>query len=165
MATTDITRPTEKSVSRPRDVFATMRDEMERVLDQFERGFPNWPSLFRRRNGEGAIVIPELDVRENNNTITVEAELPGVDEKDVSVTVANGILTIKGEKKQRKEEKTENYYLAERSYGAFERSLRLPDSIDDTKVEAKFDKGVLKVTAAKKPEAVKAERKIEIKKA
>jgi HSP20 family protein len=104
-------------------------------------------------------------VRENTNTITVEAELPGVDEKDVSVTVANGMLTIKGEKKQQKEEKTENYYLAERSYGAFERSLRLPDSIDDTKVEAKFDKGVLKVTAAKKPEAVKAERKIEIKKA
>jgi HSP20 family protein len=130
-----------------------------------ERGFPNWPGLFRRRNGEGAIVIPELDVRENTNTITVEAELPGVDEKDVSVTVANGMLTIKGEKKQQKEEKTENYCLAERSYGAFKRSLRPPDSIDDTKVEAKFDKGVLKVTAAKKPEAVKAERKIEIKKA
>jgi HSP20 family protein len=165
MATTDITRPAEKSVSRPRDVFASMRDEMERVFDQFERGFPNWPSVFRRPNGGGAVVVPELDVRENTNTITVEAELPGVDEKDVSVTVANGMLTIKGEKKQQKEEKTENYYLAERSYGAFERSLRLPDSIDDTKVEAKFDKGVLKVTAAKKPEAVKAERKIEIKKA
>ena len=76
-----------------------------------------------------------------------------------------GVLTIKGEKKQSKEEKTENYYVTERSYGAFERSLRLPDSIDETKIEAKFDKGVLKVTAAKKPEAVKAERKIEIKKA
>ena len=64
----------------------------------------------------------------------------------------------------RKRRRAENYYLAERSYGAFERSLRLPDTIDETKVEAKFDKGVLKVTAAKKPEAVKAERKIEIKK-
>ena len=165
MTTTDITKPTEKSVSRPRDLFATMRHEMDRVFDQFERGFPNWPSLFRRHNGDGAIIIPELDVRENTNTVTVEAELPGVDEKDVSVTVANGMLTIRGEKKQQKEEKTENYYLAERSYGAFERSLRLPDSIDDTKVEAKFDKGVLKVTAAKKPEAIKAERNIEIKKA
>ncbi len=72
---------------------------------------------------------------------------------------------IKGEKKQAKEEKTENYHIAERSYGAFQRSLRLPDTVDDTKVEAKFDMGVLKVTAAKKPEAVKAERKIEIKKA
>ena len=103
-------------------------------------------------------------MRENTNAITVEAELPGVDEKDVSVTLANGVLTIKGEKKSEKEEKSDNYYLAERSFGSFERSIRLPDTVDDAKVEAKFDKGVLKVTAAKKPEAVKAERKIEIKK-
>ena len=97
--------------------------------------------------------------------ITIEAELPGVGEKDVSVTLANGVLTIKGEKKLNKEEKTENYYLAERGYGAFERSLLLPDSIDEAKVEAKFDKGVLKITATKRPEVVKAQRKIEINKA
>ena len=108
---------------------------------------------------------PELDVRENPDAITIEAELPGVDEKDISVTVANGMLTIKGEKKQEKEDRNENYYLAERSYGMFQRSLRLPESIDDSKVEAKFAKGVLKITAAKRPEAVKAERRIEIKKA
>ena len=94
----------------------------------------------------------------------IEGELPGVEEKDISVTLANGVLTIKGEKKQENEEKNESYYLTERSYGAFERSLRLPDTVDEAKVEAKFDKGVLKVTAAKKPEAVKAERRIEIKK-
>ena len=165
MAKTDIVNSPETSVSRPRDMFTTMRDEIDRVFDQFERGFPRWPSLFRRGNGDGSIVVPGFDVRENSNAITIEAELPGVDEKDVTVTVANGMLTIKGEKKQEKEEKNENYHLAERSYGAFERSLRLPDTIDDTKVEAKFDKGVLRVTAAKRPEAVKAERKIEIKKA
>ena len=164
MAKTEITKSPETSVSRPRDLFTAMRDEMDRVFEQFERGFPRWPSVFRRGNGDVAVMVPEFDVRENTNTITVEAELPGVDEKDVSVTMANGMLTIKGEKKQQKEEKAENYYLAERSYGAFERSLRLPDTIDETKVEAKFDKGVLKLTAAKKPEAVKAERKIEIKK-
>ena len=164
MAKTEITKSPETSVSRPRDLFTAMRDEMDRVFEQFERGFPRWPSVFRRGNGDVAVMVPEFDVRENTNAITIEAELPGVDEKDVSVTMANGMLTIKGEKKQQKEEKTENYYLAERSYGAFERSLRLPDTIDETKVEAKFDKGVLKITAAKKPEAVKAERKIEIKK-
>ena len=164
MAKTEITKSPETSVSRPRDLFTAMRDEMDRVFEQFERGFPRWPSAFRRGNGDVAVMVPEFDVRENNNAITLEAELPGVDEKDVSVTMANGILTIKGEKKQQKEEKAENYHLAERSYGAFERSLRLPDTIDETKVEAKFDKGVLKVTATKKPEAVKAERKIEIKK-
>jgi len=166
MARTDITKPGDTSVSRPRDVFTAMRDEMDRVFEQFERGFPRWPSLFgRSQAGNGGMVVPELDVRENTNTITIEAELPGVDERNVTVTVANGVLTIKGEKKQEKEEKNENYYLAERTYGSFERSLRLPDTIDENKVEAKFDKGVLKVTAAKKPEAVKAERKIEIKKA
>jgi HSP20 family protein len=79
--------------------------------------------------------------------------------------LSNGILTIKGEKKHEKEEKTENYHMTERSFGSFQRSLRLPDSVDEGKVEARFDKGVLKITAAKKPEAVKAERKIEIRKA
>ena len=162
MAKTEITKSPETTPSRPRDVFSAMRDEMDRVFERFEHGWPRWPTLFRR---EGAITVPELDVRENTNAIVVEAELPGVDEKDVSVTVANGVLTIKGEKKHEKEEKGENYYLAERSFGSFERSIRLPDTVDDAKVEAKFDKGVLKVTAAKKPEAVKAERKIEIKKA
>jgi len=162
MAKTEITKSPETTPSRPRDVFSAMRDEMDRVFERFEHGWPRWPTLFRR---EGAITVPELDVRENTNAIVVEAELPGVDEKDVSVTVANGVLTIKGEKKHEKEEKGENYYLTERSFGSFERSIRLPDTIDEGKVEAKFDKGVLKVTAAKKPEAVKAERKIEIKKA
>jgi HSP20 family protein len=162
MAKTEITKPSETTPSRPGDIFSAMRDEMDRVFERFEHGWPRWPTLFPRG---GAITMPELDVRENTNAIVVEAELPGVDEKDVSVTLANGVLTIKGEKKHEKEEKGENYYLSERSFGSFERAIRLPDTVDDAKVEAKFDKGVLKVTAAKKPEAVKAERKIDIKKA
>ena len=109
-------------------------------------------------------MVPELDVHDNGKQLTIEVDLPGVDEKDVTLTLANGMLTIKGEKKTEREEKKESYYMAERCYGAFERSLRLPDSIDEAKLEAKFDKGVLKVTAQKKPEAVKAEKKIEIKK-
>src|SRR5581483_10832632 len=138
MAKSEITKSPETPPARSRDMFSAMRDEMDRVFERFERGWPRWPALFRR---DGAITVPELDVRENTNSIVVEAELPGVDEKDVSVT------------------------LAKRTFGSFERSIRLPDTIDEGKVEAKFDKGVLKVTAAKKPEAVKAERKIEIKKA
>ena len=163
MAKTDLAKSAETSPSRPADVFVAMRNEMDRMFERFEHGFPRWPSLFRHESS--AIVVPELDVKENTDSIMIEAELPGVEEKDVSVTFANGMLTIKGEKKQSKEETKESYYLAERSYGAFERTLRLPESVDDTKIEAKFDKGVLKVKAAKKPEAVKAERKIDIKKA
>jgi HSP20 family protein len=162
MAKTEITRPTETSPARQRDIFSVMRDEMDRMFERFEYGWPRFPALTRQA---AALTVPELDVRENANAIIVEAELPGVDEKDVTVTLTNGVLTIKGEKKHEKDEKGENYHLTERSYGSFERAIRLPDTVDDAKVEAKFDKGVLKVTAAKKPEAVKAERKIEITKA
>jgi HSP20 family protein len=162
MAKTEITKTPEKAVSRPGDIFSAMRHEMDRMFERFEHGFPRLPGLFRPE--AGTLMVPELDVRENTTSLTIEAELPGVEEKDVSVTLTNGILTIKGEKKQNKEEKTENYFLAERSYGAFERSLQLPDTIDEGKIEAKFDKGVLKIVAAKKPDAVKAQRKIEINK-
>ena len=162
MPKTEVTKAGETSVARPHDVFSAMRNEMDRVFERFEHGWPRWHTLFRRDAG---ITVPELDVRENSYSTIVEAELPGFDEKDISVTFANGMLTIKGEKKHEKEEKGETYHMSERSYGSFERSIRLADAIDDAKVEAKFDKGVLKVTATKKPEAVKAERKIEIKKA
>jgi HSP20 family protein len=162
MAKSEITKSPETTPARSRDVFSAMRDEMDRVFERFEHGWPRWPALFRR---EGAFTVPELDVRENTTAIVVEVELPGVNEKDITVALANGMLTIKGEKKHEKEEKSENYYVAERSFGSFERSIRLPDTIDENKVDAKFDKGVLKVTATKKPEAVKVERKIEIKKA
>jgi HSP20 family protein len=160
MAKTEITKPSE--TGRSRDVFSAMRDEMDRVFERFEYGWPRLPTLFRR---EGAMTVPELDIRESANAVVVEAELPGVDEKDVTVSLANGVLTIKGEKTHEKEEKGENYHVTERSFGSFERAIRLPDSIDEGKVEAKFEKGVLKVTAAKKPEAVKVERKIEINRA
>jgi HSP20 family protein len=165
MAKTDITKAPETSVSRPRDIFSAMRDEMDRMFERFDTG---WPSAFRRAAGTGGagsmVVVPELDVRENGNAFVIEAELPGVEEKDVDVTLANGLLTIRGEKKDEREEKGETYYRSERSFGSFERTLRLPDTIDDSQVEARFDKGVLTITAPKRPEAVKTERKIEIRK-
>jgi len=159
MAKTDIAKSPDRPMSRPRDIFSAMRDDMDRLFERFEHGWPHWPAAFSR---EQRLTRPELDIRESPDAITIEAELPGVDEKDVSVTLANGMLTIKGEKKQEKDQKTENYHVTERSFGSFERSVLLPDSIDEAKVAAKFDKGVLTVSAAKKPEAVKAERKIEI---
>ena len=160
MPKSDITKPASGSPSRPRDVFTALRDEMDRVFERVEHGIAQWPSVFRQAN-----VIPELDVRENASSVTIEAELPGVEERDISVTFSNGVLTIRGEKKQAREETTtENVHVSERSFGSFERSLHLPESVDESKVEASFENGVLKVTAAKKPEAVKAQRKIEIKK-
>ena len=159
MAKTEIANSPKTSISRPRDFFTTMRDEMDRVFDRFEHGFPRWPGVFGRSIGGSAVMVPELDVREDTDTITIEAELPGVDEKDVTVTVANGMLTIKGEKNGKKKRRTKTTILPSAATAPSSARTRLPDTVDHTKVEAKFDKGVLKVTAAKKPEAVKAVRK------
>lgn len=160
--TTEVTKPSVSAPQRPTDLFTAMRDELDRVFERFETGYPRMPALFGRRSGPDWM-LPELDIHDNGQQVLVEVDLPGVDQKDVSVTIANGIMTIKGEKKSEHEETKGNCYLAERSYGSFERSLRMPDSIDETKVDAKFDKGVLKIVAAKRAEAQKAARKIEIK--
>lgn len=164
MPRSEVTKPTQAGVSRQGDIFSAMREEMDRMFERFEHGWPRLPSLISRGLGR-EVILPEVDVREDEKQVTIEVDLPGVDEKDVSVTMANGILTVKGEKKSEREEKEENYYLAERSYGKFERSLTLPETIDENQIEAQFDKGVLTIVAQKRPEAIKAEKKIEIKKA
>ena len=89
--------------------------------------------------------------------------MPGLDEKDIEVKVANGVLTIKGQKEENKEEKKEDYHLRERRFGSFERSLRVPDSVDKDKIEASFKKGVLTVMLPKTAEAQKPVKKIEVK--
>mgnify|MGYP001182371863 CR=1 FL=1 len=164
MTAIETTKTSPVPVKRHADPFGAMRDEVNRMFERFENGWGRWPDVFSRGVGRD-VLVPEIDVHDNGKQLTIETDLPGVEEKDVSITVANGMLTIKGERRSDREEKKENYYLAERSYGTFERSLRLPDTIDDSKIEARFDKGVLRVVAQKKPEAVKAERRIEIKKA
>jgi HSP20 family protein len=160
MPKTEISKSSQPPVTRPRDVFSAMRDEMDRVLGRFERDWP-LPSFFGR-SGRDWAREPELDVRENSNAIAIEVELPGVEEKDVTVMLAGGMLTITGEKKHERVEQDESYHLTERSFGAFQRSLRLPDTIDESKVEARFDKGVLKIMAPKKPDAIRTSRSIEI---
>ena len=96
MAKTEIAKASDTAVFRPQDIFSAMRSEMDRMFERFEHGFPRLPNLFHAENG--TVMVPELDVRDDTTSITIEAELPGVGEKDVSVTLANGVLTIKGEK-------------------------------------------------------------------
>jgi HSP20 family protein len=91
------------------------------------------------------------------------AELPGLDEKNIEVNLANGVLTIKGQKEEDKVEKKEDFHLRERRFGSFSRSVRVPDAVDVDKIEADFKNGVLKVTLPKKPEAQKPVKKIEVK--
>jgi HSP20 family protein len=159
-------RETQSRQVAPRysDPFGTLRSEMDRLFDSFMGGVPTFPSMLGPGGSRGFALSPSIDVKETDKEIVVETELPGLDEKDISLSVQNGVLTIQGEKKLDYDEEKENYHVMERRYGSFQRSLRLPDTIDDTKIDARFDNGVLKVTLPKRPELTREQRKIEIKK-
>ena len=145
------------------DPFGTLRSEMDRLFDNFlGGGLPTFPSLFTGGLGRGSMLVPNMDVKETDKEIVIEAELPGMEEKDVSLTLQEGVLTVQGEKKIEYDEDKENDHMMERRYGA-QRSLRLPDTVDEDKVEARFENGVLRITLPKRPEAGGAQRKIEIK--
>jgi len=111
--------------------------------------------------------MPATEIVETAEELTLTAELAGMDQKDIDISVEEGVLTLRGEKLEEKKdvELDKKVYLFERNYGSFERSFALPSAVDIAKITASFDKGVLKITAAKRPEAVKAERTIAIKKA
>ena len=111
---------------------------------------------------EKEMMVPKLDVAELKDRYEVKAELPGLDEKDIELTLEDGLLTISGEKKAETEEKEKGYYLKECSYGSFSRSVRLPENISDDKIEAKFKKGVLTVKLPKKEILPPKARKIAI---
>jgi HSP20 family protein len=130
-----------------------LQNEIDRLFEDFTRG---WPTLARATE-----LVPSMDVTESDREIEITVELPGLEEKDVQVNVADNVLTVKGEKKAEKEEKSKNYRRYERSYGSFSRTLELPDGVDASAIKASLANGVLKVTVPKPaPAQVK---KIEVK--
>ncbi len=148
----------------------SLRRDIDRLFEGFDRDYWRFPSgrsifdvepFWRRELSWPA--APAVDVTESDKAYEVTAELPGMDEKNIEVKVANGNLTIKGEKQEEKEEKKRDYYLQERHFGSFERRFQLPEGVDTGKIEASFKKGVLTVTLPKKPEAQKPEKKIDVK--
>lgn len=159
----DIKTSAQTPAPRYVDPFSAVRAEMERMFDNFSFGrFPSL-SMLPTLAGDNGAVLPNMDIHENDKTIVVECELPGIAQKDIDVTLQDGMLTVKGEKKFETREDKEDYHLMERRYGSFRRSIRVPDTVDEDHVEAKFDKGVLTVTLAKKPGAQAKQRKISIK--
>ena len=158
-------------------VFAPLMDLRQRMDDLFDEVMHGWrvpslrhepwrfdpfagfPSLPRLRGGLADV---KFDVSESEDAIEISAELPGIDQKDVELTLAEGVLTIKGEKKTETEEKEKDYYCRERRFGSFVRSFRVPDSVDEAKVKASFDKGVLEVVLPKRPEVKAKAKKIAI---
>lgn len=149
--------------------FENLRREIDRVFDSFNAGwrFPFGRSAFNLEpffSREASFAIaPAVDVVEKDKAYEITAELPGMDQKDIEVKLANGTLTIKGEKKEEKEEKDKGYYLSERRYGSFQRTFYVPEGVDADKIEASFNKGVLTLILPKTGEAQKAPKKIEVK--
>jgi HSP20 family protein len=159
-----------KLPARPRDFLGSLRDEVERVFEDFDRSFWGAPVRWRgpdldffRTPRLSSAWAPSVDIAEKDNMFEVTADLPGIDEKNIEVKLSGGILTVKGTREEHKEEKKKDYYLSERQFGAFERSFQVPESVDSEKIDAHFKNGVLTVSLPKKPEAVKAEKKISIK--
>lgn len=158
---------------RPWAPFQSLRDEIEDLFDDF---YPEtalaplrrmrWPRRVPTASGiaAGARMI-KLDVIDKEDELKLIAELPGMEEKDIDVKVTDQMLTLSGEKKVETEEgdKDSDYYLCERRFGSFRRTVRIPDGIDQDKIDATFKNGVLTVHLPKKPEAQHPSRKIEVK--
>lgn len=148
-------------VASPRVSVRPWRSSFDNLFDAFFND-SRLPSVWS--NGHSAATFaPRVDVRATDIAYEISVELPGLEEKDVEVTVADGTLTLKGEKSEEREEQENNHYRKERVYGSFERSFRLPDEVEADKVEANFKNGVLTVGLPKSEEAMSVVHKIEIK--
>jgi HSP20 family protein len=124
----------------------SLKHEMDRVFDRFLEG--RWDEI----PGLGEWT-PNMDISETKDSLVAKVEVPGMDPKDIQISLQENLLTIKGEKRQDKEEKDEHYHRVERAYGVFTRSVRLPVAVDASKVTASFKNGLLTVTLPKTPSA------------
>ena len=150
-------------VSRSSGLFDDFRTEMEKMMERFfgdtaaTASRTGLPSLMT-----AGAVRPAIDVTENDKAITLTAEIPGMSEEEVDLSVADGMLTLKGEKTVSHESKQDHSVVIERNYGSFYRSFPIPDRVDQNAIDAKYEKGVLTVTMPKKPGQETTERKIKI---
>ncbi|HTI66319.1 MAG TPA: Hsp20/alpha crystallin family protein [Caulobacteraceae bacterium] len=140
-------RTDNRALARRDSAFGALQHEVDRLFDSFAHSFGSFP----------AGTTPTMDVSETDKEIEITAELPGLEERDVQISMAGDVLSIRGEKKSEREEKDRNYRLVERSFGAFSRAIELPADIDPNAIKAVMAKGVLKISIPK-PEAKNATR-------
>jgi HSP20 family protein len=142
----------------PFNELTSLQNRVNQLLNQSFSGFSN------QRNTEQPLTFsnfaPPVDIYEDERNIIVQAELPGIDEKDVDVRVENNVLTISGERKMENEQKQDNFHRIERSYGRFTRSFTLPNTVDPEHIQAHIENGVLKVSVPKREEAKPRQIKI-----
>src|SRR5213592_4576209 len=139
--------------------FSTMQDRMNRMNRLFRESYsPEGPEEALTTTS----FAPPVDVYEDEHSITLKIEVPGIDEKDIDVRIENNTLTVHGERKFEKEEKEENFRRVERQYGSFTRSFTLPTTVDAENIQANYDKGILKIELAKKAEAKPKQIKVNI---
>jgi len=152
--------PARSGISHP---LSLLHSEVDRLFDDFMSDLGPWRSRLSRPFDTEQ--LPSIDVSETDKEVEVKADLPGMDEKDIEVSLSDGVLTIKSERKAEKEEKDEkkSFHRVERSYGLYRRSVSLPCEIDENKVKADFSKGVLTVTMPKSAKAKSKVKKITIK--
>ena len=141
---------------KPFGELSTFRKEMD---SRWNRFFTETPFQERYLAHEW---LPSVDLTETKDKLVVRAELPGLDAQDVDIILTDDILTIRGEKKEEKEEKDEHRYFVERYHGAFERKIKLPTLVKTDKIDATFDKGILTVNLPKSEEAKKKEIRIQV---
>jgi len=134
----------------PGDPFLSLHREMNRLFDDVFRGAPLPTAAGRQGQGDvGNFVNASMNVSETDKEIRITAELPGVTEQDIDVSLDDDVLTIRGEKRFERKDAKENFHFVERAYGTFQRSLRLPYAVDSEQVQASFENGVLTVTVPK----------------
>jgi HSP20 family protein len=124
---------------------------MNRLFDDFLTDFP-LPSRWGERELPSPVFSPRVDVSETDKDVRVSAELPGMDEKDITVEMDDSAITVRGEKREESEDKGKNWYRREQSYGSFHRVISLPATVQGDKAKAKFKKGKLTITVPKREE-------------
>ncbi len=134
--------------------------DLERMTRLFDEIFPR---TLRGEIESFGSWSPAVDIYETPEEVVIEAEVPGVEKDNIKIEYANGVLTIKGERKMEKEIKEENYHRLERSYGVFQRSFSIPSTVDPEKITATYKNGVLKIELPKQERAKPKEIKIEVK--
>jgi HSP20 family protein len=148
--------------------FDTLQREIDRIFDDFGRSW-GMPAPRRRFQGRGSRggsdqwMMPAVDVAEQDGTYEITAELPGLNENDIELSIANGVLTIRGEKSEQTEDERKDYRLSERRYGSFQRTFTLPNDADPDKITATFKNGLLTVMLPKHPGAHAQTKRIAIK--